>query len=129
MLSRHEPWREAAAHASRTSCRRAVTASRAPSSPPISASGFSTAVADVASVAGYASMSVEGIIATAGVSRRTFYDHFSDKQEAFLAAYDAIVAPCSWTGCRSAVRFPTRRLLRAGCATVLAAFLTGFCAS
>lgn len=50
------------------------------------------AVADVASVAGYASMSVEGIIATAGVSRRTFYDHFSDKQEAFLAAYDAIVA-------------------------------------
>jgi AcrR family transcriptional regulator len=50
------------------------------------------AVADVASLAGYASMSVEGIIATAGVSRRTFYDHFSDKQEAFLAAYDAIVA-------------------------------------
>jgi AcrR family transcriptional regulator len=50
------------------------------------------AVADVASLAGYASMSVEGIIATAGVSRRTFYDHFSDKEEAFLAAYDAIVA-------------------------------------
>jgi AcrR family transcriptional regulator len=50
------------------------------------------AVADVASLAGYASMSVEGIIATAGVSRRTFYDHFSDKQEAFLAAYDAIVS-------------------------------------
>lgn len=50
------------------------------------------AVADVASLAGYASMSVEGIIATAGVSRRTFYDHFADKQEAFLAAYDAIVA-------------------------------------
>jgi AcrR family transcriptional regulator len=49
------------------------------------------AVADVASLAGYAAMSVEDIIVTAGVSRRTFYDHFSDKEEAFLAAYDAVV--------------------------------------
>jgi AcrR family transcriptional regulator len=49
------------------------------------------AVADVASLAGYGSMSVEGIIATAGVSRRTFYDNFTDKEEAFLAAYDAVV--------------------------------------
>jgi AcrR family transcriptional regulator len=50
------------------------------------------AVADVCSLAGYASMSVEDIIVTAGVSRRTFYDHFKDKEEAFLAAYDAIVS-------------------------------------
>ncbi len=50
------------------------------------------AVADVSSLAGYSAMSVEDIIVTAGVSRRTFYDHFSDKQEAFLAAYDAVVA-------------------------------------
>jgi AcrR family transcriptional regulator len=50
------------------------------------------AVADVASLAGYSAMSVEDIIVTAGVSRRTFYDHFSDKEEAFLAAYDAVVA-------------------------------------
>jgi AcrR family transcriptional regulator len=50
------------------------------------------AVADVASLSGYASMRVEDIIATAGVSRRTFYDHFHDKEEAFLAAYDASVA-------------------------------------
>jgi AcrR family transcriptional regulator len=50
------------------------------------------AVADVASLAGYGSMSVEGVIATAGVSRRTFYDNFADKDEAFLAAYDAVVA-------------------------------------
>lgn len=34
-------------------------------------------------------MRVEDIIAAAGVSRRTFYNHFRDKQEAFLAAYDA----------------------------------------
>lgn len=46
------------------------------------------AVVDVASIAGYGTMSVEDIIGTAGVSRRTFYDHFSNKEAAFLAAYD-----------------------------------------
>jgi AcrR family transcriptional regulator len=29
---------------------------------------------------------------TAGISRRTFYEHFKNKDEAFLAAYDAITA-------------------------------------
>lgn len=49
------------------------------------------AVAEVVSMAGYAAMSVEDIVVTAGVSRRTFYDHFKGgKEEAFLAAYDAI---------------------------------------
>jgi AcrR family transcriptional regulator len=50
------------------------------------------AVANVTSLAGYAAMRVEDIIVTAGVSRRTFYDHFKDKEEAFLAAYDAAVS-------------------------------------
>jgi AcrR family transcriptional regulator len=50
------------------------------------------AVADVVSMAGYAAMSVEDIIATAGVSRRTFYDNFTSKEDAFLTAYDAIGA-------------------------------------
>ncbi len=49
------------------------------------------AVADVTSMAGYAAMSVEDIIVTAGVSRRTFYDNFKSKDEAFYAAYDAVV--------------------------------------
>ena len=48
------------------------------------------AVADVTSAASYAELTVEGIIVTAGVSRRTFYEHFKNKDEAFLAAYDAI---------------------------------------
>lgn len=50
------------------------------------------AVADVTSAAGYVDMSVEDICVTAGVSRRTFYDHYKDKRDAFLAAYDAVSA-------------------------------------
>jgi len=50
------------------------------------------AVADVVSLVGYQGMSVEDVISTAGVSRRTFYDHFSSKDDAFLTAYDAIGA-------------------------------------
>ncbi len=48
------------------------------------------AIVDVTSLAGYASMSIEDIIGTAGVSRRTFYDHFTGKQEAFNTAIDAV---------------------------------------
>jgi AcrR family transcriptional regulator len=50
------------------------------------------AVADVTSAASYAEMSVEDIIVTAGVSRRTFYEHFNNKDDAFLAAYDEAAA-------------------------------------
>lgn len=48
------------------------------------------AVAEVVSLTGYHAMSVEEIIGTAGVSRRTFYDKFHSKEDAFLAAYDTI---------------------------------------
>lgn len=50
-----------------------------------------SAVARAAAELGYAEMSVEAIIARARVSRRTFYEHFKNKEDAFLAAYDAIV--------------------------------------
>jgi AcrR family transcriptional regulator len=46
------------------------------------------AVADVSSNASYSEMSVEDIISSAGISRRTFYEHFKNKHSAFLAAYD-----------------------------------------
>jgi AcrR family transcriptional regulator len=49
------------------------------------------AVADECSATGYAAMSVEDIVVAAGVSRRTFYDHFKSKADAFLEAYDAAV--------------------------------------
>lgn len=48
------------------------------------------AVADVVSFQGYAAMSVEEIVSAAGVSRRTFYDHFTGKEDAFLQAFDRV---------------------------------------
>lgn len=36
-------------------------------------------------------MSVEAVIGRAQVSRRTFYEHFGNKEEAFLAAYDHVM--------------------------------------
>jgi AcrR family transcriptional regulator len=48
------------------------------------------AIADVSSVVGYAAMSVEDIIATAGISRRSFYDYYSSKEDGFVQAYDDI---------------------------------------
>jgi AcrR family transcriptional regulator len=36
---------------------------------------------------GYARVTVADVVGGAGVSRRTFYEHFEDKQDCFLAAY------------------------------------------
>jgi AcrR family transcriptional regulator len=50
------------------------------------------AVADVCSSEGYVAMSVEDIVVASGVSRRTFYDNYRGKEDAFLAAYDEVSA-------------------------------------
>ena len=49
------------------------------------------AVAEVCSSSGYVAMSVEDIVVTSGVSRRTFYDNFRGKEDVYLAAYDEVV--------------------------------------
>ncbi|MGB2711658.1 MAG: TetR/AcrR family transcriptional regulator [Conexibacter sp.] len=49
------------------------------------------AVAEAVAEQGYATTTVADIIARARLSRRTFYEHFSDKEECFLAAYDTVV--------------------------------------
>jgi AcrR family transcriptional regulator len=41
---------------------------------------------------GYGGTSVANVIALAGVSRRAFYEQFSNKESCFLATYDALVA-------------------------------------
>jgi AcrR family transcriptional regulator len=38
---------------------------------------------------GYARTAVADVIVRAGVSRKTFYEHFANKESCFLAAYDA----------------------------------------
>jgi AcrR family transcriptional regulator len=39
---------------------------------------------------GYRQVSVQGVLERAGVSRPTFYEHFADKEDCFLAALDAV---------------------------------------
>lgn len=47
--------------------------------------GVTTAVAEK----GYAATTIADVVAEARVSKRTFYEHFEDKEACFLAAYDA----------------------------------------
>jgi AcrR family transcriptional regulator len=50
------------------------------------------AIANVVADKGYAATRVADITDYAGVSRKTFYELFTDKEDCFLAAYDAITA-------------------------------------
>lgn len=45
----------------------------------------------VAGAKGYLATSVADVLTEAGVSRTTFYKHFGDKRECFLAAYDLAI--------------------------------------
>jgi AcrR family transcriptional regulator len=47
------------------------------------------AMAETVAVKGYAGTTVGDVVAGAGVSRKTFYEHFSDKEDCFLAAFDS----------------------------------------
>jgi len=47
-----------------------------------------TAMVEVTAERGYADCRIADVIAYAGVSRKTFYELFSDKEDCFLAAYD-----------------------------------------
>ena len=49
------------------------------------------AMVQAAADKGYARVAVADVIARAGVSRKTFYEQFANKDECFLAAYDATV--------------------------------------
>jgi AcrR family transcriptional regulator len=47
------------------------------------------AIAHVVAEKGYGQATVRDVVERAGVSRKTFYEHFADKEACFLAAYDA----------------------------------------
>ena len=48
-------------------------------------------VIEEVSETGYSGLTVRRVVERAGVSRRTFYEHFSNKQDVFLAVYDVVV--------------------------------------
>jgi AcrR family transcriptional regulator len=50
------------------------------------------AMIDAVAEKGYRATTVADVIAAAGLSRKTFYEHFTNKQECFLATYDQISA-------------------------------------
>jgi AcrR family transcriptional regulator len=45
---------------------------------------------DAVAERGYAATTITDVVRHARVSRRTFYEHFADKESCFLAAYDAV---------------------------------------
>ena len=45
----------------------------------------------IAGAEGYAGMTVSAVIARAGVSRKTFYEFFQDREDIFLAAFDQLL--------------------------------------
>jgi len=46
------------------------------------------AIAEAVAEKGYAATTVGDVVSAAGVSRKTFYEHFTDKENCFLAAWD-----------------------------------------
>jgi AcrR family transcriptional regulator len=48
-----------------------------------------SAIAEAVAEKGYAAATVADVVGRAGVSRKTFYEHFTDKEQCFLAAWDA----------------------------------------
>jgi AcrR family transcriptional regulator len=47
------------------------------------------AMAETVADKGYAGTTVGDVVSGAGVSRKTFYEHFRDKEDCFLAAFDS----------------------------------------
>lgn len=49
------------------------------------------AAVQIAGAEGYAGMTVSAVIARAGVSRKTFYEFFQDREDIFLATFDQLL--------------------------------------
>src|ERR1700712_4307239 len=80
------------------------------------------AVASVVASKGYGALTVADVIAEAGVSRKTFYEHFVNRDECFLAAYDAgveLMLGAVDAAIRDAVPEGPRAMARAGTARYL----------
>lgn len=72
----------------------------------------------------YGSLTVEHVIEAAGISRRTFYDNFANKEEAVLVAHDTIFERFLGTlvrACNSQVEWPLKVKAALGAALDFAA--------
>ncbi|MCW2982987.1 MAG: transcriptional regulator, TetR family [Conexibacter sp.] len=66
-------------------------AAAVPSSwPAVARSRLLAAMAQRAAISGFLDVTVDDVIVAARASRRTFYEHFSNREECMLAAYDAV---------------------------------------
>jgi len=84
-----------------------------------------TALVDTVAEHGYNATTVAKITKAAGVSRRTFYEHFADKEACFLAAYEMVtdhIAASMRAAAESFDEWPQQ--VRAALATMLR-FLAG----
>ncbi|HET7052756.1 MAG TPA: TetR/AcrR family transcriptional regulator [Solirubrobacterales bacterium] len=84
-----------------------------------------TALVDVVAERGYHATTVANITKAASVSRRTFYEHFADKEACFLAAYEMVaehIATSMRTAAEAFDEWPQK--VRAALATMLR-FLAG----
>lgn len=84
-----------------------------------------TALVDVVAERGYNATTVANITKAASVSRRTFYEHFDDKEACFLAAYGMVadhIAASMRAAAESFEEWPQK--VRAALATMLS-FLAG----
>jgi AcrR family transcriptional regulator len=52
---------------------------------------LNAAMVQIAAEIGYVATTVEDVISRAGVSRRTFYDHYKNKRDCFISAFDAVL--------------------------------------
>jgi AcrR family transcriptional regulator len=77
------------------------------------------ATAEVVAAKGYAGASVAAIVQKAGVSTKTFYALYRDKEEAFLAAYAAIDVVIAAMTAAAAEHEDPRERIRAGVAAYL----------
>jgi AcrR family transcriptional regulator/DNA-binding MarR family transcriptional regulator len=79
-----------------------------------------TAAAHVVDDYGYGGMSVARVTARAGVSRRTFYDVFEDRENCFVAVFDEAVERARMVAVRAAAGGGSwRERVRAGLAALL----------
>jgi AcrR family transcriptional regulator len=82
------------------------------------------AMAQAVAEHGYGACTVAHVVARAGVSRKTFYEHFSDKEACFLALYETgiayVLGRITETVADESVAADPRRRVAAGLQTFLA---------